>query len=167
MILESVTPFRSRDLAFKLATEAWELRAYHRLRVRIFSDEQKLFVKDDRDDVDDCAVPIVALTRVAGMPDEVVGVVRIWEESQGTWWGGRLGTHPDHRRNGIIGPGLVNLAVRTACQRGCGRFLANVQSQNVKLFERLHWSVIRPMELCGQAHALMTADLTCYGGTSP
>ncbi|MDP9151726.1 MAG: GNAT family N-acetyltransferase [Myxococcota bacterium] len=167
MILESVTPFRSRDVAFKLATEDWELRAYYCLRARIFRDEQKLFTHDDRDDIDERAIPLVALTRVAGVPDEIVGVVRVWQESPGSWWGGRLGTHPDHRRNGVIGPGLIDLAVRTACGRGCRRFLATVQTRNVKLFERLHWSVIHPVEVCGQPHALMRANLLHYGGAGP
>jgi putative N-acetyltransferase (TIGR04045 family) len=164
MILEAVVPFRSRDVAFKLATEAWEVAHYGRLRRRIFCDEQRLFDDDDRDAIDARAIPIVAVTRVAGMPDQVVGVVRIWEESPGEWWGGRLGTHPDHRRDGAIGPGLVRLAVTTACRRGCRRFSATVQTRNVALFERLCWHVVGTTEVCGLPHALMEADLAHYRG---
>jgi putative N-acetyltransferase (TIGR04045 family) len=93
------------------------------------------------------------------MPDQVVGVVRIWEEARGHFWGGRLGVHADFRRNGTIGSGLVRLAVRTACGRGCVRFLANVQVRNVKLFERLDFRVVGETEIRGAAHALMAADL--------
>jgi hypothetical protein len=39
-----------------------------------------------------------------------------------------------------------------------------VQIGNVSLFERLHWRTIWPAEVCGRAHALMEADLACYGG---
>jgi putative N-acetyltransferase (TIGR04045 family) len=163
MILEAVVPFRSRDVTFKLASEDWEVASYRRLRRRIFCEEQGLFAFDDRDPIDEGAVPIVAVTRVAGMPDEVVGVVRIWQEGPTHWWGGRLGTHPDHRRNGTIGPGLVRLAVRTACRRGCSRFRALVQAPNVKLFERLHWRVIGEARMCGLPHGLMEADLSHYG----
>jgi putative N-acetyltransferase (TIGR04045 family) len=167
MILEAVVPFRSRDVGFKLALEDWELAAYYRLRRRIFCDEQRLFAADDRDGVDEAAFPIVAVTRVAGIPDDVVGVVRIWQESPGHWWGGRLGTHPEHRRNGTIGPGLVRLAVRTACRRGCSRFRATVQVPNVPLFERLHWRAVGDGLVCGVPHALMEADLVHYRAGLP
>jgi putative N-acetyltransferase (TIGR04045 family) len=162
MILETVVPFRSRDVGFKLALDGWEVSAYHRLRRRIFCDEQRLFEGDDRDAIDDVALPIVAVTRVAGIPDDVVGVVRVWEETPSVWWGGRLGTHSDHRRNGTIGPGLVRLAVRSACRRGCSVFRATVQRPNVPLFERLRWTVVGDATVCGLPHALMEADLDHY-----
>ena len=167
MILEAVVPFRSRDVGFKLALEDWEVASYYRLRRRIFCDEQRLFPADDRDTVDDRALPIVAVSRVAGIPDDVVGVVRVWQEGAGLWWGGRLGTHPEHRRNGTIGPGLVRLAVRTACRRGCSRFRATVQLPNVPLFERLHWRSIGDARVCDIPHALMEADLDHYRAGLP
>ena len=164
MILEEVRPFRCGDVRFKLATEAWEVRGYYALRRRIFCDEQAIFVRDDRDAVDDHATPIVAVSATAGMPDEVAGVVRIWEAAPGEWFGGRLGTHPAHRKNGRIGPSLVHLAVSTACRRGCARFRATVQERNVKVFERLGWSVVDRAELFGVPHARMQADLARFGG---
>jgi putative N-acetyltransferase (TIGR04045 family) len=151
-------------VTFKPATEAWELRAYRRLRRRIFCEEQGLFDRDDGDLADDGATPLVAVANVAGMPDQVVGVVRIWEPEPRQWWGGRLGTHPDHRGDRTIAPGLVRLAVSTACRRGCSRFLATVQVRNVGLFERLHWRALGPVEVCGRPHALMEADLAQFGG---
>jgi putative N-acetyltransferase (TIGR04045 family) len=162
MILEPVQPFRSRHLACHVATRPWELRDYYRLRRRLFCEEQGLFAGDDRDDVDDRAMPIVAVACVAGMPDEVVGVVRIWEESPGEWWGGRLGTRADYRRSVAVGQQLVTLAVTTACARGCRTFTANIQLQNVAFFERLHWSVQGEVTVCGAPHAVMRADLAHY-----
>jgi putative N-acetyltransferase (TIGR04045 family) len=164
MILEPVAPFRSHDLSFKPATEPWEMRAYRRLRRRIFCDEQALFDLDDGDANDDRATALVALANVAGMPDDVVGVVRIWEQEPGQWWGGRLGTHPAHRGDRTIAPGLIRLAVGTACRRGCRRFHATVQTRNVALFERMSWRVLAMVEVCGRPHALMEADLAHYGG---
>jgi putative N-acetyltransferase (TIGR04045 family) len=164
VILEPVAPFRSHDVTFKPAVEAWEILAYRRLRRRIFCLEQGLFPDDDGDAIDDRATPLVAMSNVAGMPDEVVGVVRVWESEPRHWWGGRLGTHPDHRGDRTIAPGLVRLAVGTACRRGCSRFRATVQVQNVRLFERLRWSAIGEAEVCGLRHALMEADLSHYGG---
>jgi putative N-acetyltransferase (TIGR04045 family) len=166
VILEAVRPYRACDVSFKLATEAWELRAYYALRRRIFCDEQALFAGNDGDAVDEYATPIVAVAGTAGIPDEVAGVVRIWEESPGEWFGGRLGTHAAHRKNGSIGPGLIRLAVGTACRRGCARFRATVQERNVKLFERLGWSVVDSVVAFGVPHARMQADLSRFGGTS-
>ena len=164
MTPEPVRPFRSRDVSFKPALDAWELLAYRRLRRRIFCDEQGLFQDDDGDAIDDRATPLVAMSNVAGMPDSVVGVVRIWESEPRQWWGGRLGTHPEHRGDRTIAPGLVHLAVATACRRGCSRFRATVQMQNVPLFERLHWAVTGTTAVCDRPHALMEADLSHYGG---
>jgi len=167
MMFESVQPFRSPDVAFKIADEPWEVVAYRRLRSRIFCKEQGLFDQIDADEIDRRAIPMVAVTRLGGMPDDVIGVVRIWEEEPGQWWGGRLGTHPDHRRNGTIGPGLVWLAVSTACRRGCDRFRATIQPRNVPLFQRLRWAVVGNAEVCGRPHALMEADLAHYRGARP
>jgi putative N-acetyltransferase (TIGR04045 family) len=164
MTVEPVRPFRSHDVTFKPALDAWELLAYRRLRRRIFCDEQGLFQDDDGDTIDDRATPLVAMSNVAGMPDSVVGVVRIWETEPRQWWGGRLGTHPEHRGDRTIAPGLIRLAVGTACSRGCIRFRATVQLQNVQLFERLHWAVTGTMDVCDRPHALMDADLLHYGG---
>jgi putative N-acetyltransferase (TIGR04045 family) len=166
MILEAVSPFRSQHVTFKLAADEWELTAYWRMRRRIFCDEQGLFVRDDRDEIDEAAVPIVAVAWIAGMPEDVVGVVRIWRRAGGEWWGGRLGTHPNHRGDRTIAPGLVRLAVGTACRRGCRRFCATVQTRNVALFERLHWRVLANAQVCGRPHALMEADLAHYGGAA-
>ncbi|HEX4339198.1 MAG TPA: MSMEG_0567/Sll0786 family nitrogen starvation N-acetyltransferase [Polyangiaceae bacterium] len=166
MILEAVQPFRCADIGFKLATEAWELDAYHALRRRIFCAEQGIFAEDDRDAIDERATPIVALARMAGVSEEVAGVVRIWEEEPGEWFGGRLGTDREHRKNGNIGPGLIRLAVRTACRRGCARFRATVQQRNVKLFERLGWSVTDEVVLFGIPHARMQAELSRFTGAA-
>ncbi len=164
MILENVSPFRSRQVTFGFATDAWELRAYWRLRRRIFCEEQGLFDRDDRDAVDAIATPLVAVTWMAGMPEDVVGVVRIWRRARGEWWGGRLGTHPDHRGDRAIAPGLVRLAVGTARRQGCSRFCATVQIRNIGLFERLKWRVVGDTQVCGRPHALMEANLAHYGG---
>jgi putative N-acetyltransferase (TIGR04045 family) len=166
MILEPVQPFRSRHVACHLATKAWELRDYHRLRRRLFCDEQRLFPDDDHDAIDDRAIPVVAVACVAGMPDEVVGVVRIWEEAPGEWWGGRLGTRADYRRSVAVGGQLVTFAVSTACARGCGTFTANIQLQNVAFFERLHWRIHGETTVCGAPHAVMRADLAHHRGVA-
>ncbi len=151
----------SANYQFKLAVSQSEIVAYYQLRQRIFVEEQGLFSDCDGDDLDAIAHPIIAVA-----PDApslaVLGVVRIYEPEPRLWYGGRLGTHPDYRRGWHIGKGLINKAVTTANAWGCDRFLATVQSQNVRFFQRLHWDALEEIEIRGIAHHLMQADLDYY-----
>lgn len=144
---------------FKLARTHSEISNYYALRRKIFVEEQALFQHDDVDALDEIAYPIIAVT-----PDApaVVGIVRIYEPEPRLWYGGRLGTHPDYRRGWHIGKGLINKAVTTANAWGCDRFLATVQIQNVRFFQRLHWDSLEEIEIRGIAHHLMQADLDYY-----
>ena len=144
---------------FKLATDPEEIAAYFALRRSIFAEEQQLFAEDDIDEIDQLAYPIVA---IATDTNQVVGVVRIYEVEPGIWYGGRLGTHRDYRRGWQIGKGLINKAVTTANTWGCQQFLATVQVQNVRFFQRLHWQSLREISLCDRPHHLMEADLSFY-----
>ncbi|HEY9734888.1 MAG TPA: MSMEG_0567/Sll0786 family nitrogen starvation N-acetyltransferase [Trichocoleus sp.] len=150
-----------RTYRFKLAQSEPDVAAYFDLRQQIFCEEQGLFQHHDRDDLDAIAYPIIALVETAAQT-QVVGVVRIYEEKPGLWYGGRLGVHPDFRRVGRIGKGLIQKAVTTANTWGCDRFLATVQQQNVRFFQRLHWQSLQEIDLCGLPHHLMEADLDHY-----
>ncbi|MBD9508095.1 GNAT family N-acetyltransferase [Ensifer sp. ENS07] len=154
------------SLQIKWATDDWENLAAFALRRRVFCDEQQLFEADDRDDLDENAIPLVAVTLSDGVPNEVVGTVRINEDrtERGTWWGSRLAVEQRYRSVGGvgIGKGLIRLAVSSAHARGCTRFLANVQKQNLLLFRRLHWHSINEFEWHGVAHHRMEADLAFY-----
>ena len=108
------------------------------------------------------AIPIVALGRVLGIANEVVGVVRIYPAGGGTWYGGRLGVARDYRRVGAVGGALIHTAVSTAHALGCSRFLATVQPQNVRYFERYHFHAESEVDVCGRPHTLMHADLQSY-----
>ncbi len=144
---------------FKLARTDSEITDYYALRCKIFVEEQGLFPHDDVDHLDTIAYPIIAVT-----PNDpaVLGVVRIYEPEPRLWYGGRLGTHPDYRRGWHIGKGLINKAVTTANAWGCDRFLATVQIQNVRFFQRLHWDSLEEVEIRGITHHLMQADLDYY-----
>ena len=148
--------------SFELARSPQDLRAYFRLRQAIFSEEQGLFAGDDVDDVDDVAYPIIAVENDIIAGKRVVGVVRIYETQARLWYGGRLGVHPGYRQVGRIGKGLIHKAVTTANTWGCDRFLATVQLQNVRFFQRQHWASLEEMSLCDRPHHLMEADLTFY-----
>ena len=147
---------------FELARSAQEVAAYYHLRKAIFCEEQGLFDGDDGDELDPVSYPIIAIDSEAEMGQQVVGVVRIYEREPRLWYGGRLGVHPDYRRVGRIGKGLIHKAVTTAQGWGCDQFLATVQLQNVRFFHRLHWDSIDEIQVLNHPHHLMTADLEFY-----
>ncbi|MBD2461260.1 GNAT family N-acetyltransferase [Oscillatoria sp. FACHB-1407] len=151
---------------FKLAVSPSDVKAYFALRRSIFCQEQGLFDDSDMDEIDRYAYPIVAIAHDTPFTTMVVGVVRIYEPEPGLWYGGRLGVHPDYRRVGQIGKGLIYKAVTTANTWGCHRFLATVQQQNVRFFQRWHWRSLEEITVCDRPHHLMEADLEYYPPTN-
>ena len=154
--------FLSRDVSATVASERWQLEGYFQLRRDIFEREQGLFTDSDVDEHDARATPIVALSHVAGMPDAVVGVVRIYPTEDDTWYGGRLGVSHAYRRVGAVGGALIQTAVSTAHAHGCRRFLATVQERNVRYFERYAFVPLGALLIRGTSHQLMQADLAAY-----
>lgn len=152
----------SKRYTFELARSPQDVRAYFRLRQTIFCEEQGLFAENDEDEIDAVAYPIIAVENDVIAGKRVVGVVRIYEEQSRLWYGGRLGVHPAYRRVGRIGKGLIQKAVTTANTWGCDRFLATVQLQNVRFFQRQHWESIQEILVCDRPHHLMEADLNFY-----
>ncbi len=181
MILEPFKQFQPQDFIFKIATSPQDLAAYHQLRREIFCEEQHIFERDDRDLHDDSALPIVCKSILAGMEDRVAGIVRIDERRPGVWHGSRLGVAREFRRLrhfspgvavrnlqpcyhglGALGVGLIYKAVSTANALGCHEFLATVQQQNARFFQRLHWQPLAELTLHGIPHVKMRADLARY-----
>jgi putative N-acetyltransferase (TIGR04045 family) len=162
-------PFRSRWILAQPATEAWLRDAYFALRRQVFVAEQALFAQSDVDEHDACALPIVALATCAGVPVEVVGVVRIYQQVEAPgaareqlWYGGRLAVAPTYRRSAEVGAALIRAAVGAARAYGASRFLATVQSENVAYFTRHHFRELAPLTVCGRPHALMEAELAAF-----
>jgi putative N-acetyltransferase (TIGR04045 family) len=160
--LDEPSDFVPCEFRIKWAASAWERERAHALRCAVFCVEQGIFVGDDRDPVDAQAQLLVAVSCVGGAPDAVVGTVRIHEAEPGLWWGSRLAVDAAFRHHGRIGATLVRLAVSSAHGRGCRVFLAHVQSQNVAMFERLHWKRLGAEMLHGRPHERMEADLGAY-----
>ncbi|WP_374547430.1 MSMEG_0567/Sll0786 family nitrogen starvation N-acetyltransferase [Rhodoblastus sp.] len=162
MMFEPIPCFAPSGFQVKYAVDAWEKRGAAALRRKVFCAEQGLFEGDDRDAIDEAAIPIVATSLLAVTPDEVVGTVRIHEIAPGTWQGSRLAVAQDYRRVGTLGAALIKLAVSSAHGKGCRRFVAQVQGQNALLFRRLHWRTLEVVELHGRPHHVMEADLAFY-----
>ncbi|MHA3978808.1 MSMEG_0567/Sll0786 family nitrogen starvation N-acetyltransferase [Halovulum sp. GXIMD14794] len=146
----------------RAASRPFEALGAQDLRHRVFVGEQRIFPEHDRDEVDLIATHLVALSTYAHEADQVVGTVRIHEERPGIWWGSRLAVDEGFRNVGRLGAELIRLAVSTANARGCERFLAHVQMQNVILFRRLRWRILDEISIHGTPHARMEADLSNY-----
>lgn len=162
---ELSSSYRPQAFRVQWASDPWMQREAYALRRQVFCNEQALFDGDDEDDIDRLAPSVrslVALSCLAGEPDEVLGTVRIHEALPGTWWGSRLAVRRDWRQHGKLGSTLIRLAVCSAHAQGCTEFLAHVQAQNVPLFRRMHWQVLDEMVLHGRVHALMRAELDHY-----
>ncbi len=140
-----------------LATTPAHLAGAHALRRQVFCLEQRLF-GDDQDHIDAHSNTIVAVAD----GDAVIGTVRIHEAEPGLWFGSRLAVAHAWRRRAGLGAALIRAAVSTAHARGCRRFLAHVQVQNVAMFEALNWRALETFTLHGLQHALMQADLAHY-----
>src|SRR5262245_10676661 len=142
----------------KIAETEAELQGYFAVRQAIFVEEQALFSGSDIDEHDDQAVHLVAIEQASGA---VVGAVRCYQADEETWFGGRLAVLKEFRHSGAaIGPGLCQLAEQVVIERGCCRFLAQIQLQNVRFFERLGWQKVgEPESHHGQPHQLMQASL--------
>jgi putative N-acetyltransferase (TIGR04045 family) len=157
--------FISPEFLIRAASEPWELQGVSLLRHQVFVEEQRIFVGNDRDEIDNTAIPLVAIATLAAEPADVVGTVRIHEPSPGIWWGSRLAVAPAYRRVGRLGAELIRLAVSTANGLGCHEFHAHVQLQNVPLFRRLHWEPAGEIDLHGVRHMHMLASLDHYPPT--
>lgn len=155
-------PFVPCEFRIKWADSAWEKAEALRLRRAVFCLEQGLFEGDDLDVIDDEAQMLVAIACIGGISDQVVGCVRIHQDQPGLWWGSRLAVHLAFRHYSGLATALIRLAVASARARGCQIFLAHVQSQNQRLFEKLSWRPLRALTLHGWPHQLMQADLAAY-----
>ena len=162
MIVENILPFLPCEFRIKFAASRWEREGSYALRRAVFCEEQGIFRTSDRDETDDYAIPIVALSMLGVASDRVVGTVRIHEEAPGVWWGSRLAVESDYRRIGAIGATLIRLAVSSANAMGCKTFLAHVQAQNGPLFRQMRWETIEEIDLHGRPHLKMRADLSAY-----
>jgi len=125
------------------------------IRREVFVEEQKIFSVSDRDEHD-----LKSIHLVAELNREVVGTVRLFPvDRKGHWVGGRLAVKKKFRHTGA-GELLVKEAIKCVKQKGCKKFTAHIQVENVPFFSRLGWKTIEPVkEYFGKPHQLMEANL--------
>ena len=152
------------EIVVRWAALDWEREQAYALRREVFCDEQRIFVDDDRDALDDHAQLLVAVRGARGSSPCVIGTVRIHAEVDrpAEWHGSRLAVQSDYRRHAGVGATLIRLAVSSAHALGCETFLAQVQAQNAPLFVRLHWRTLEEVVVFDRPHHVMQADLAHY-----
>ena len=130
-----------------------ELRAALAIRQQVFVAEMDLFADSDLDADDRRATHLVAICQ-----SRVIGTVRIFQDAEGVWWGGRLAVLPGHR--GRAGRLLIKQAVAAVRAAGGSCFRARVLVENVSLFRALGWRAQgAPFEYRGRMHQLVDAPL--------
>jgi putative N-acetyltransferase (TIGR04045 family) len=155
-------PYLSGWILAEPARDPWQRAAYFALRREVFVREQGLFDHGDIDEHDDQALPLVAMATAAGVPEEVVGVVRVYQAAAGVYYGGRLAVTARYRRSREVGASLIRAAVGAARGLGARTFLATVQRDNVAYFEAQHFAPRQTLSILGRAHVLMEADLSAF-----
>jgi putative N-acetyltransferase (TIGR04045 family) len=154
-----------RGYEISIAQNQKEIQEALSLRRMVFVEEQQMFEKNDLDANDDNAIHINAWSVRKNI---LVGTVRCFPDQQNNsvWWGGRLAVHPDFRIKGI-GVYLIRAAVDAVKTQQANRFLANVLSKNVELFEKLGWVPVgKSFDSFGHPHQLMEVDLNVHDAQS-
>lgn len=143
------------QVSCRLAGDADDLAAHHRVRHAVFVAEQRIFAESDRDARDDDPATLHVLGLVDGEP---AGAVRLYPLGGGLWQGDRLAVLTADRTSGLGGP-LVRFAVATAGAAGGRRMVAHVQAPNERFFVRLGWIRIADVEYVGHPHVRMEIPL--------
>lgn len=158
----NVEEFAHSECHIKLAVDDWALREAQKLRNDVFVVEQGIFQTSDHDVFDSSAYTLVATIGLLGIPDAVVGTVRIHEQAPGVWVGSRLAVDQAYRSVKGLGKALIAMAVSSARAQGCTAFYANVQLPNVGLFQKLGWQALGEASVHGVQHMFMQANLDMY-----
>ena len=133
-----------------------ELARAAEIRHRVFVDEQRLYQETDADEDDRKSTHLIA-----EMEGQIIGTVRVFPVNEnGHWIGGRLAIQQEWRGSGA-GELLVREAMRFVKKKGCTRFTARIQEENIPFFVQIGW---RPSgvlhEYRGRIHQQMKADLS-------
>lgn len=146
------------DIIFKVASNDSELQQCFAVRHSVFVEEQKIFIKTDRDKFDKNAIHILGLNI---SKEEVISTVRCHLTQNDIWYGSRLAVTKEYRNHSSrIGVKLCQLAEKTVINYDAKRFFAYIQIPNIKFFEGLKWRKVgKAIEYCGLPHQLMEADL--------
>ncbi len=97
------------------------------IRRKVFVQEQHIFEHSDRDDYDGQAIHLAAFYQ-----SRIIGTVRVYQDADGAWWGGRLAVLKKYR--GRAGRDLVIAAVAAGEASGGRAFLREYTQRKFKFF---------------------------------
>lgn len=125
------------------------------IRKEVFVLEQKFFSDSDLDENDAKSIHLVAEWN-----HQVVGTVRLFPvNNNGHWIGGRLAVRKGYRNTGA-GELLVREAMQCVKNRGCTKFTAHIQLENVPFFSKIGWKAVESVkQYFGKPHQMMEANL--------
>lgn len=149
-----------RNYEIRIADSEYELQASLSLRRQVFVMEQQLFEESDADENDPSSITI----NIWKQGTILVGTVRCYpdRDNLSLWWGGRLAVHEQYRIRGI-GVYLIEAAVQHMKLQQVPCFRAQVQEQNIQLFEKLGWTKVGDLTLIqGHPHQIMEANLDVH-----
>jgi radical SAM protein (TIGR04043 family)/putative N-acetyltransferase (TIGR04045 family) len=135
-------------------TRVEQERAFE-IRKEVFVLEQKLFSNSDADENDPKSIHLVAEWN-----NQVIGTVRVFPvNNNGHRIGGRLAVRKGYRNTGA-GELLVREAIECVKNRGCTKFTAYIQLENVPLFSKIGWKAVESVkQYFGKPHQMMEANL--------
>jgi putative N-acetyltransferase (TIGR04045 family) len=123
------------------------------IRTKVFVHEQHIFENTDVDEHDGPAIHIAAFYQ-----QRIIGTVRVYQDANGAWWGGRLAVLKKYR--GRAGRDLVFTALDEVKLHGAEHFYANILSENLNFFKNIGWRQVGDEFLLhGRPHLLVEADL--------
>jgi putative N-acetyltransferase (TIGR04045 family) len=145
-----------KKILIRQAIKEEEIREVFAIRKEVFVDEQKLYQNSDIDENDNNSFYLIAEDN-----DIIIGTVRVFPAANDdTWVGGRLAVREKYRGSGAAVL-LSKEAVNLAKTKGCRRFIATIQQQNVNFFKRLGWKPTGDIfNYLGVPHRPMEADLS-------
>ncbi|HET6386555.1 MAG TPA: MSMEG_0567/Sll0786 family nitrogen starvation N-acetyltransferase [Armatimonadota bacterium] len=119
-----------RDVTVRIAAAAEDRAGALEVRRAVFVHEQGVPEELEMDDLDADCIHLVAL---AG--GRVIGAARLYEHN-GIWHVGRVAVTPEWRKCSV-GTRLMELAAKTAAERGARGLVLNAQIEVIPFYERL------------------------------
>ncbi len=116
-------PRISRPLSYEEFAEALAIR------LRVFVDEQKVPLEEERDDLDDTAQHFGCF-----ISDQMVATARVLEEGK-TSRIGRMAVLPEYRGRGL-GRALMETMIKFCVERGCTEIQLSAQTHAIEFYAK-------------------------------
>ena len=142
-------------ISIRWATGSEDVQGALRVRDQVFCSEQGVPRSEERDELDDSALHLVAVRQDGG---RVVGTLRLLAGGHVAKIG-RVAVERDWRRRGIASQ-MLEIALGVARERGCGQARLAAQLDATALYQAAGFTVeSEPFDEAGIAHVWMGRSL--------